>query len=89
MVTENGTAEDDDRFRARFILEHLKQLERALAEGIPVVGYLYWSLLDNFEWDWGFGPRFGLIEVNYKTFERIIRPSAYVFKEIIESGKLK
>jgi len=88
IITENGTAEIDDRYRSQFIVEHLKGVEKAISEGIPVVGYLYWSLLDNFEWDRGFEPRFGLIEVDYKTFKRDIRPSAYVFKEIIESGKI-
>ncbi len=89
LITENGTAETDDHHRARFIVEHLKRVNQALAEGVRVQGYLYWSLLDNFEWDRGFGPRFGLIEVDYKTFERRIRPSAYVFKEIIETGQVK
>ena len=89
IITENGTAETDDRARARFIVEHLKSVARAIAEGIPVAGYLYWSLLDNFEWDRGFAPRFGLVEVDGKTLERRIRPSAYVFKEIIETGRIK
>ena len=89
IITENGTAETDDRVRARFIVEHLKSVARAIAEGIPVAGYLYWSLLDNFEWDRGFTPRFGLVEVDGKTLERRIRPSAYVLKEIIETGRIK
>ena len=88
MITENGTCEDDDQFRWQFIEDHLKQVEKAIQEQIPVVGYLYWSLLDNYEWHHGFKPRFGLLEVDYKTFKRSPRPSAYRLKEIIQSGKL-
>ena len=54
-------------------------------EGVPVEGYFYWSLLDNFEWDSGFWPRFGLIEVDYRTLARKIRPSAFAYKNIIET----
>lgn len=89
IITENGTAETDDRARTRFIREHLKSVAQALAEGIRVEGYFYWSLLDNFEWDRGFSPRFGLIEVDNKTFERRIRPSADVLKGIIETGQIR
>ncbi|MCR4336304.1 MAG: family 1 glycosylhydrolase, partial [Candidatus Omnitrophica bacterium] len=60
----------------------------AMEEGAPVIGYLYWSLLDNYEWAEGFVPRFGLIEVNYATQERKIRASARKFEEIIRSGKI-
>ncbi len=88
LITENGTAEDDDRDRAHFIIAHLKEVESAIAEGIPVKGYFYWSLIDNFEWDKGFDRRFGLVEVDYKTFERRMRPSAYILKEIIERRAL-
>jgi len=55
---------------------HLWQLVRAIGAGVPLVGYLYWSLLDNYEWAHGYGPRFGLVEVDYRTQERRIRPSA-------------
>ena len=59
-----------DRQRGRFIVDHLAWLHRAIDEGCDVRGYLHWSLLDNFEWAYGFGPRFGLVEVDYETFER-------------------
>lgn len=88
LITENGTAEQDDLWRWRFIAGHLKQVEKAIAKGAPVIGYLYWSLLDNFEWHRGFGPRFGLIEVDDKTFERRVRPSALLLKEVIQTRKL-
>jgi len=57
-------------------------VHRAIADGADVRGHLYWSLLDNYEWALGFAKRFGLVEINYETQERRIRPSAYVYKEI-------
>lgn len=84
-ITENGIADKKDFQREKFIKENLKQIARAIDEGVDVQGYFYWSLLDNFEWDKGFWPRFGLIEVDYKTLERKVRPSALVFRDIIES----
>jgi beta-glucosidase len=82
LVCENGICTNDDRQREAFIREHLAALARSVREGVWVAGYLHWSLLDNFEWAEGFGPRFGLVEVDYQNFERKIRPSAYVLTEI-------
>ena len=70
-MTENGLADAKDSQRARFIIDHLAWLHRAIEDGIDVRGYLHWSLLDNFEWAFGYGPRFGLVEVDYETFERV------------------
>jgi beta-glucosidase len=72
--------------RAKFIKDHLASLARAITDGADVRGYFYWSLLDNFEWDKGFWPRFGLIEIDYRTMQRKIRPSALVYKETVEGG---
>ncbi len=88
LVSENGLATNDDTERTDFIVEHLKAIARAMNEGAPVIGYLYWSLLDNYEWAEGFVPRFGLIEVNYATQERKIRDSARKFAGIIRSGRM-
>ncbi len=82
-VTENGLADADDSRRGDFIRSHLRAVEKAQQQGADVRGYFHWSLLDNFEWDDGFAPRFGLIAVDYKTLQRTIRPSAYVYKAII------
>jgi len=82
LITENGICTTDDSQRERFILRHLAVVARAIQAGIPVIGYLYWSLLDNFEWSHGFGPRFGLVEVDYQTQARRVRPSAHRFAEI-------
>ena len=87
-VTENGIADTRDIQRAEFIKDHVGALGRALEAGISVKGYLHWSLLDNFEWDKGFWPRFGLVEVDHQTMERKIRPSAYEYKKIIEMSRL-
>ncbi len=84
FVTENGIADARDGRRAEFIREHLHQIERALRDGVDVRGYFHWSLLDNFEWDFGFWPRFGLVEVDYSTQERRIRRSAYLYRDIIK-----
>lgn len=84
-ITENGVADADDNCRADFISDHLSWVSDAIADGADVRGYFYWSLLDNFEWDKGFWPRFGLVEVDYWTMERKIRPSAHTYKEIIDS----
>ncbi len=81
-ITENGLADAKDEKREKFIKDHLKWINKAIKEGVDVRGYLHWSLLDNFEWDKGFWPRFGLIEIDYKTLERKIRPSAKLYRDI-------
>lgn len=88
-ITENGLADAEDNKRGEFIKDHLYWIHKAIKEGIDVRGYLYWSLLDNFEWDKGFWPRFGLVEVDYNTLERRIRPSAYTYAEICKNNELK
>jgi len=70
-------------------LESLKNIGKAINEGVNVRGYLHWSLMDNFEWDKGFWPRFGLVEVNCKTLKRKIRPSAFEYKKIIEDSAIE
>ena len=88
LITENGipTRNDNDRFV--FLFMHLWQVARAIADGVNCVGYLHWSLLDNFEWADGYGARFGLIEVDFETQERRIRPSAWRYAEIIRENDL-
>ncbi len=87
-VTENGIADANDDQRANYITDHLGAVARAIKAGADVRGYFYWSLLDNFEWAEGFDPRFGLVEVNYKTQERKIRPSALVYARIAKRNSL-
>lgn len=88
MILENGICTEDDNLRWNYIYEHLKNLSLAMARGVKVLGYIYWSLIDNFEWDKGFSPRFGLIEVDYRTYKRNIRDSAKKFSALIKEGRL-
>lgn len=88
-VMENGLADAKDENREWFIKETLKNIYKAIAEGVDVRGYFHWSLLDNFEWDKGFWPRFGLVEIDYKTLERKIRPSAYVYAKIAQNNAIE
>jgi beta-glucosidase len=75
-VTESGIATNDDARRIAFIDQALDGVRQCLDEGIPVHSYLYWSLLDNFEWTAGYGVPFGLVAVDRQTFKRMPRPSA-------------
>jgi len=84
IVTENGVADASDEKRQWWMTHTVAALGRALTAGVDVRGYLHWSLLDNFEWDKGKWPRFGLVEVNYDTMERIIRPSGRRYGAMIK-----
>lgn len=75
MITENGIATDDDTRRVTFIDQALKGVQDCITDGFQVLGYMHWSLMDNFEWQLGFSKRFGLIEVDRTTQERTIKPS--------------
>ena len=76
LVTENGVATTDDERRIAFMTEALDEVRKCLADGIDVRSYIHWSLLDNFEWGFGYKPRFGLVAVDRQTFERHPKPSA-------------
>ncbi len=84
IVTENGVADASDEKRQWWMTHTIAALQRALKAGVDVRGYLHWSLLDNFEWDKGKWPRFGLVEVNYETMERTIRPSGRRYGAMIK-----
>ena len=97
MVTENGMADHTpvapdgavhDADRCDFLREFLGNVKQAVAEGIPVLGYQHWSVMDNFEWCEGYEPRFGLIHVDYATQKRTIKESGYAYARIIrENGE--
>jgi beta-glucosidase len=89
MITENGICTPDDTLRWDFIAGHLRSIHKAVEQGVPVTGYLYWSLLDNFEWDKGFGPRFVLIEMDYHTQQRTVRESAMKFAKVCKTGSVE
>jgi beta-glucosidase len=91
-ITENGASSDDqltpdgqilDTDRTMFLRNYLTQLHRAVSEGVPVKGYFCWSLLDNYEWADGYGKRFGIVYVDFKTQKRTPKLSAHFYKETI------
>ena len=84
-ITENGNCCDDDRWRILKLALDLAALKDAMDHGATVRGYLHWSFMDNYEWS-SFIPRFGLVDVNFKTLKRTPKPSAYFFRDIIMSG---
>ena len=95
LITENGMTNCDwvmldgkvhDPQRSDFIRRYLRGLSRAVDEGIPVLGYHYWSLLDNFEWALGYDERFGLVYVDFQTGKRTVKDSAYDYAEIIRTN---
>jgi beta-glucosidase len=88
FVTENGIATDDETLRRQFISQHLSQLAQARAAGIDVIGYLYWSLIDNYEWSMGTRPHFGLAAVDPVTQTRRPRPCVEEFTKICRENRL-
>ncbi len=95
IITENGIAREDpvesdggirDSYRVEYLQVHLEQVVRALAEGARILGYCYWSLLDNLEWDMGWGQRFGLIHVDYQTLSRTVKDSGRWYRDWIRGG---
>jgi len=89
IIAENGICTQDDNLRWEFIYSHLKNISLAMEKGVNVTGYFYWSLMDNFEWDKGFGPRFGLINIDYNNYKRTVRDSALKFSQVSKTGVLE
>jgi beta-glucosidase len=88
LVSEHGIGTTDDKQRAWFITESLRELQKVMDKGVPVNGYVHWTLLDNFEWIHGYEPKFGLHSVDLTTFERKSKPSAYVYGKIAQQHGL-
>lgn len=95
MVTENGMAGMDwvslgggvhDKQREDFLHRYILELRRAVDDGVPVIGYNVWSVMDNMEWNQGYDIRFGLIYVDYRTMERTIKDSGYWYRRVIETN---
>lgn len=86
LVTENGISTDDDTRRCAFIRQALEGVQQCARDGIPVKGYFYWSLLDNFEWQAGYGKTFGLIGVDRTTQKRSPKQSLQVLGELAKRG---
>jgi beta-glucosidase len=95
-ITENGAAFADrveggrvhDERRIAYLREHLTSCWRAIQEGVPLRGYFVWSLLDNFEWGYGYSKRFGIVYVDYATQERIPKDSAFFYRDVIAANGL-
>ena len=97
VITENGCADAgpivrdndvQDVDRVMYLRAYLGQVLRAVEEGLPVVGYFPWSLMDNFEWAEGYTKRFGLVHVDYPTQRRTPKLSAHWFREVIRTGRI-
>ena len=85
-IMENGLADPTDLLRGDFIKDHLAAMHKAMELGVNVKGYCYWTFIDNFEWAYGYDPKMGLFALDPETLERIPRPSAYLYKDIIENN---
>ncbi|GFQ02238.1 beta-glucosidase-like sfr2 chloroplastic [Phtheirospermum japonicum] len=102
IITENGISDETDLIRRPYIMEHLlatyaamtmflSSMDRYLGvkQGVPILGYLFWTISDNWEWADGYGPKFGLVAVDrFKNLERSPRPSYHLFSKIVKSGKI-
>jgi beta-glucosidase len=88
FVTEHGVGTTDDTIRATLIPAALHGLHSAIAEGVPVLGYCHWSLIDNFEWIFGYRVKFGLHAVDPVTFKRTPKPSAAIYSAIVKRNGL-
>ena len=93
-ITENGAAYDDvvsddghvhDVERTQYVLDHIAAVKEAIDAGADVRGYFVWSLLDNFEWSWGYGKRFGIVRVDYDTLVRTVKDSGLAYSALITS----
>ncbi|MEY4323598.1 MAG: hypothetical protein RL410_1379 [Actinomycetota bacterium] len=95
FITENGSAWNDqvvrgevhDKSRVRYFEEHIDAVMRARNEGVPVDGYFAWSLLDNFEWGFGYSKRFGLVHVDYDSLKRTPKLSAHWYRDFIQQAR--
>ena len=96
-ITENGASSQDivapdgqiyDTDRTMYLRTYLTFLQRAISEGVPIKGYFVWSLLDNYEWDDGYGKRFGITYVDFKTLRRTPKLSSHFYKEVIRRNRL-
>lgn len=89
-ITENGLADASDMYRGKFIQDHLTACAQAIEEGVPLKGYLHWSLLDNYEWHHGFWPRFGLVEIDRKNnLQRKPRESFHYYSQICKNNSIE
>jgi len=96
-ITENGMAFEDnvtpdgkvhDDYRVEYLRTHFEYAAKSIAAGVKLKGYFVWSLMDNFEWEAGWGQRFGLIHVDYQTLNRTIKDSGYWYRDLIHGANI-
>jgi beta-glucosidase len=95
-ITENGSAFPDevsdgavhDADRTAYLAGHLRACHRAIEAGVPLRGYFVWSLMDNFEWAFGYSKRFGIVHVDYETQVRTLKDSAHFYAAVLREGRL-
>ena len=87
MITENGIATSNDKKRIKYLKDHMAQIRNAMDEGFDVRGYFVWSLADNYEWHYGYVPKFGLSSMDPKTHALILKPSAYYYQKVIQTSQ--
>ena len=83
LITENGITATNDRLRVEYLNRVFPVVRRLRGEGVPLLGYIHWSLLDNFEWGSGYKPRFGLYAVDRTSFRRTAKPSAALYRSLV------
>jgi beta-glucosidase len=97
FITENGAGYDDpppvrgelhDLHRRELIRNYLKEVHRAIGDGVPIHGYFLWSFIDNFEWEDGYKRRFGVVYCDYKTQKRTLKTSAHWFSRVMTENAL-
>jgi beta-glucosidase len=97
MVTENGAAYEDevsgdgavhDEHRRFYLHRHFREAHRALTDGVDLRGYYVWSLLDNFEWAWGYDKRFGIVRVDFDTQERTVKDSGWFYRDVVAANEV-
>jgi beta-glucosidase len=97
-ITENGICVPDgvdfdgkvrDERRIRYLRDHIAQVGRALADGVPLKGYLVWSLLDNFEWQYGYQMRFGIVHIDFDTLKRTVKDSGRWYAKVIQENGIR
>jgi beta-glucosidase len=87
MITENGIATKSEQKRRSYLQDHLAQIRETMDEGYDVKGYFVWSLADNYEWHYGYVPKFGLSTMDPKTRDRVLKPTAYYYRDVIHASQ--
>ncbi|KAJ4779774.1 Beta-glucosidase-like protein [Rhynchospora pubera] len=89
VITENGVSDETDLIRRPYLIEHLLAIYAAMLKGVPVLGYLFWTISDNWEWADGYGPKFGLVAVDRaNNMARKPRPSYHLFTKVVKTGQI-